>query len=340
MQSIVLIVPYFGKLPDYFHVWKETALYNETVDFLFFTDIDGVEAEKNIKVVKMSFFEFRALVQSKFEFEISLERPYKLCDYKPAYGYILSEYIKGYDFWGHCDIDLLFGNIRGFLTDEILLSNKKILEHGHLTLYHNDDDTNTIFMRGAGYGGYTYKKVFSFNESLYFDEHLGTQLIFRKENVKAYYNVGIFFQVAESVKPFQYRAKNIFNAIFYYEKGHLYVLWEQEGKVAKEEILYAHFLKRHIDYSLYEEGRSFFIVPNRLIPADHCTVQRNMFHCKGQIRYKIAKKFSHIKSYLTRYNRKSYGSFLKYRKFRKNLKADIDNAKKEVKKYRQQDNRM
>ena len=54
-------------------------------------------------------------VQKMFDFPIYLDHPYKLCDYKPAYGYIFPEYTKGYDYWGHCDMtDCIFGNLRKF----------------------------------------------------------------------------------------------------------------------------------------------------------------------------------------------------------------------------------
>lgn len=33
---------------------------------------------------------------------------------------MFQEYIKDYDFWGHCDADLIFGDIRKFVTDDIL----------------------------------------------------------------------------------------------------------------------------------------------------------------------------------------------------------------------------
>ena len=32
-----------------------------------------------------------------------------MCDYKVAYGEMFQDYIKEYDFWGHCDMDMIFG---------------------------------------------------------------------------------------------------------------------------------------------------------------------------------------------------------------------------------------
>ena len=38
MQKIILIICYFGKLPNYFDLYLETCKYNDTIDFLMFTD--------------------------------------------------------------------------------------------------------------------------------------------------------------------------------------------------------------------------------------------------------------------------------------------------------------
>ena len=77
MKSIVIIFPYFGKLPVQYKMWRESALRNPSVDFMFFTDAD-VEPAKNIFVHNMKFEKFREIVQSSFDFPITLDRPYKL----------------------------------------------------------------------------------------------------------------------------------------------------------------------------------------------------------------------------------------------------------------------
>ncbi len=52
----------------------------------------------NIKIVHKSFADVKSLASEKLGFEIELDSPYKLCDFKPAYGLIFSEYLKGFDF--------------------------------------------------------------------------------------------------------------------------------------------------------------------------------------------------------------------------------------------------
>ena len=75
-----MIFPYFGKLPAQYNMWRESALRNPSVDFMFFTDAD-VEPAPNIIVHKMKFEEFRQYIQAVFDFPIVLDRPYILCDH-------------------------------------------------------------------------------------------------------------------------------------------------------------------------------------------------------------------------------------------------------------------
>lgn len=46
----------------------------------------------------MSFEEMCDKIQKHFEFKIELPAPYKLCDYRPAYGEIFQDEIREYDF--------------------------------------------------------------------------------------------------------------------------------------------------------------------------------------------------------------------------------------------------
>ena len=62
-------------------------------------------------------------IKLKGMLNINLRSPYKLCDLKPAYGYIFNNLLKDFDYWGYSDLDLLFGNL-----DELL---KKINDNNY-----------------------------------------------------------------------------------------------------------------------------------------------------------------------------------------------------------------
>ncbi len=125
MRKIGLVVPYFGKLPGNFQIWLNSCKYNGSVNWLLFTDDKTpYDYPENITVHYLEFNELLAKFQNHFDFPISLESSYKLTDYKVAYGEIFKEFLKGFDFWGYCDIDLIFGNIRKFITVSIFLRRK------------------------------------------------------------------------------------------------------------------------------------------------------------------------------------------------------------------------
>jgi hypothetical protein len=64
--------------------------------------------------------EFNRLATEKLNLDVIIRMPYKICDFKPTFGKIFEEYLAGYDFWGYCDADLIFGKIRSFISDRML----------------------------------------------------------------------------------------------------------------------------------------------------------------------------------------------------------------------------
>ena len=143
MKSICYIVPYFGILPENFQIWLLGCKYNPTIDWIIYTDDKRCfDYPKNVKVQYCSFEEMKKRIQSFYDFEVDLSRPWRLALMKPAYGEIFSDDLKGYDFWGYCDIDLMWGDIRKFYTEEILNNFERIGFQGHSTLFPNNIKLN------------------------------------------------------------------------------------------------------------------------------------------------------------------------------------------------------
>lgn len=116
MKSIAFVVPWAGHLPPYFQLWLESCRWNSSIDFLLFTDDQtNYNYPNNVKVHYMSFEQMKELFQKQYDFPLSINVPYKFCDFKPAYGEIFSDYLKGYDYWGHCDVDLIWGGYANLL---------------------------------------------------------------------------------------------------------------------------------------------------------------------------------------------------------------------------------
>lgn len=146
-QRIAFIVPYFGKLPNYFKFWNQSTKANKNVEIFFFTDIEEPEnIGDNFHWVKMTFEEVRQRAQKLVDFKISLNEPYKLVDFKPAYGAMFGDYIKDYSYWAFGDIDTIWGDLN-IILDRVNEGYDKLLDLGHLTIIKNNDQMNYLWKK-------------------------------------------------------------------------------------------------------------------------------------------------------------------------------------------------
>jgi hypothetical protein len=151
--TIAFVVPYVGSWPLWFPAYLQSCRYNPSIRWIFYTDCEiPTTVPANVQFVNGSLRDFERLFERKTGMGVSLELPYKVCDYKPAFGLIFEDYLHGVDFWGHCDVDVVWGNIRKFLaTDEILsrydvVSPRRRRIAGACTLYRNTDAVNRLFL--------------------------------------------------------------------------------------------------------------------------------------------------------------------------------------------------
>ncbi len=156
-HRIALIIPYFGKWPDWMPAFLTTCAFNPDIDWHLFTDCgipDGLPP--NVHCAPSSLAAINELAAQKLGFKVLLQRPYKLCDLKPGYGLMFDDLLKPYAFWGHCDIDILWGRIRHFLPDrhldryDILTSRKDALA-GHFCIYRNEKRINRLCLEIPGW---------------------------------------------------------------------------------------------------------------------------------------------------------------------------------------------
>lgn len=267
MKSVIIIFPHFGILPPQYKMWRASALYNSDIDFLFFTDCD-VEPAKNIIVHKMSFNEFKETIQRKFDFPIVLNHPYKICDYRPAFAYIFSDFVKDYDFWGWGDLDLVYGDIRHFITEEVLSRYKMISGWGHFTLYKNDDETNTYFMKPIE-GYKNHKEVFTQQASMFFDEYnyKGFGDKWRECRPEDCWLEWFFDNVSRPKEAYHFCSLNRGwkQVIFEHIGKKLYILRYNNGQIEKKESMYAHFQHRKNMKDKVTNYSHFLVTPDAII---------------------------------------------------------------------------
>ena len=235
-MKIAIIIAYFGKLPEYIQLFLDSCKLNYGFEWLIFSDDDTTyNYPSNVHLIKMNFGECKKLIQSKFDFEITLSKPQKLCDYKCAYGVIFEDYIQDYDWWGHCDLDQIFGNLNMFVTEDMLRKYDKLFSLGHLSLYKNSYKNNRIFM-GKIEGKIRYKEVFVTERGCGFDEwlpgnvndiYMQTNSAIMLENIGADINPykTSFETVSFDINERCYKSNLIRNSIFEVAKGHLFQIY-------------------------------------------------------------------------------------------------------------------
>jgi hypothetical protein len=189
VPSIQLIVPHFGGRPSYLPLVLNSMAHNPQVHWLLITDHPVADAPPNVAVHLCKFDDLVARVQTCFDFPIALERPYKLCDFRPAYGEIFQQEIAGYDFWGHCDLDVIFGRIMEHLPEQAF-HHDKILFQGNFALYRNSPDTAAWFRHEID--GVSYREVMTSPAAKHFDEWAGIYHIVRDLGVPYWQQDRIF----------------------------------------------------------------------------------------------------------------------------------------------------
>lgn len=111
-NKIAIIVPYFGKFPVWMNLFEESCRYNNFVDFIFYTDCKYEFSSPNIKYYQISFKTFCSLVSESLDINFIPKNAYKLCGIRPFLGEIFKKELASYGFWGWCDIDLIFGDLK------------------------------------------------------------------------------------------------------------------------------------------------------------------------------------------------------------------------------------
>lgn len=256
--TIGIVSVYFGKLPDYFPVWLESCRKNPTVDFFVVTDQAVTSDIPNVKLIASTLNELKVQASAVLGFDVVLDSPFKLCDFKPAYGMIFEELLTPYDYWGHCDLDLIWGDLRSFFEEYHLDRFDKFLPLGHLSLYRNTPENNRRFMNEVE-GLSNYREIFQKKENYLFDE-LALIRIYKNNypffdkiifadiwpSRKRYtmctdlkYYPSIYKEFSERCKPINFRYQ-----IFMWMDGKIYQYYASDNGIKSREYIYIHIQKR------------------------------------------------------------------------------------------------
>jgi len=159
----VFVLTQFGKP----HEW--TQKYFENIKRLgqygwywkIFTPNKFENVPSNVEIIPMTIEEFNTLIEKKvgvnpMNFITEKGVPDKaVSDFYVATGVIFEDYLKGYDFWGITNWDVVFGRLDNYLPDEMLseldvFSDDVGIINGVFSLFRNIPKVNNLFREIPG----------------------------------------------------------------------------------------------------------------------------------------------------------------------------------------------
>lgn len=265
--TINLMLFYVGKLPVYFPLFLRSCAANPTVNWTILTTTPVLHMlPPNVQNVIFDLRDFANRVKSETGVSPIIERPYKLCDFRPAFAILYPELTHGYDYWGHCDADVVFGNIRKFFPNEILQNQTKVQMRGAFSLYRNSNEGNRLFE--LPHPQINYRNVFSNPKYCGFDEWEGIHKLLKKNGLSYY----LSNDIAEiSISRYDLRLshrKNFGLQVFTWEDGRiLRTAWENDVDIV-DEYAYIHLQKRKIRKIDDLMDGNFAFLPAEIISLD------------------------------------------------------------------------
>ena len=263
-NKVAIIVAYFGKLPNWFQLWLNSCKFNKNFTWIIFTD-DSTEYDYPQNVIRelISFESIRELISLNLDLDVNIQDPYKICDFKVAYGYIFRDYLKEYTHWGCCDIDMIFGDLSKFISDEILDKNDRVLNKGHLMIFKNTEFVNKAYE--LPYSGENYKYILKSKYHYGFDESAGLDKIYNENKLSQYIPKDtIIADIDFSKYRFTVRnVENYDNQYLYWDNGKVYRKYIKDSKEYEDEFAYIHFQKRRLKIEIKDNSKYLFY-PNAI----------------------------------------------------------------------------
>lgn len=153
-NKIALVIPYFGELPPWFPYFAESVAQSPLLDVLLFSDApEPTNLPANIIYSHSSLADFREMASAQLSIDVGVDSGYKVCDLKPAYGCIFSQYLRDYAFWAFGDIDCIFGDLVHLLSPLLkeydIIGFRKGWVTGSFCVLRNSDDVNSLYGNSA-----------------------------------------------------------------------------------------------------------------------------------------------------------------------------------------------
>lgn len=245
----IFVTPYFGEFPTYIQLWLDSCGRNEDFTWLLITNCStqNLNVPSNVIVKDSTLENVRRIFEKHLGGDICLSSPYKLCDFRPAFWMILDYYHIDYDFWGYCDMDLIFGRLSHFLTDELFEKYDRLYSFGHLSLMSSSPFSKHAFMFDGS--KLKWDNIFFKEDNIGFDEYHGVNKIWKKRDFLFYEKGTEMIDVDPQYDEFSFThlPSNKKNQFFYVEDGKvLQGYFDKNDNLTTKEYVYIHFQKRQM----------------------------------------------------------------------------------------------
>jgi len=190
-NRVVLVNVYMGPLPFWMPAFLLSCRYNQDIDWLIFCNEDiPASAPSNVRFVPLTLESFNKRASKVLDIPVCIRQDfaYKIADFKSAYGEIFADELSQYSFWGHCDLDLVWGQIRGMLPEAVfdnydIITSRPLRISGHFCLFRNIPEINATFRWIPKWRKMmSIQKIFAIDETFitdYLHVHLHPNLIVR-----------------------------------------------------------------------------------------------------------------------------------------------------------------
>tara|TARA_B100001123_G_scaffold450161_1_gene618904 strand:+ start:8311 stop:9246 length:936 start_codon:yes stop_codon:yes gene_type:complete len=235
-QQIAIVVTYFGEAPFWLPAFFLSCRKNPDVTWIIYGDLKiDAETPENVVLKHMTVQELAKRASDIVGKEIEVVDLRQICDFKPLYGLMFVDDLKAFDFWAYSDLDVVWGDIRRFITESVLANNDIISSRakklsGHFTLVRNTSRTNQLFKLIPNV-----EEKMAVQRYLCLDEHEITQRL--KEHLTS--------SPSHDVIRIRWPAELTVNAAYQRRLGDSALQW-RDGKTFNaegEEVMYLHFHK-------------------------------------------------------------------------------------------------
>ena len=268
--SILMILTWFGPWPAWMRFFLASCAGNPSIDWAIYTDQPApADLPVNVRVATMSFEAYRALVAERLGVKPRWSDTYKLCDLKPALGWIHRDVSAPYDRWGFGDLDVIYGDIRAIYDaatlDHDIVSSHDDIVAGHLSILRNTPRMTRAFERIP-----RWRDMLERDEHVSFDEQVFSRLFLLRKGVRnlrrfvtPYLGGGLFVERHSTDLPprLWVDGTRSYPTRWIWRRGKL-----TANGVADREFLYLHFSHWQSD-RWTPDGRAAWKTLDRL---DHC----------------------------------------------------------------------